>query len=220
MFAGPLDQSILQRAIEAGRIEIAIHNIRDWTRDRHHTADDRPYGGGAGMVMMAPPVVEAVEEVLGPDLGSARILLMTPAGIRFDQQLARSISTQRRIVIICGHYEGVDERVIELLNAEEVSIGDYVLTGGEIAAMAVIDAIARLVPGVINEASIVEESHELETVEYPHYTRPVEYRGLTVPEVLLSGHHQRIRDWRRERAAEKHARRDQREQELGGSSGR
>ena len=208
MFAGPFDASILRKAIDAGLIEIAIHQIRDWTRDRHRTVDDRPYGGGAGMVMMAPPIVEAVESVLGDQLRHSRKLLMSPAGVRFNQQIATTLAGERRIAIICGHYEGFDERIAGILEADEISIGDYVLTGGEIPAMAIVDAVARLVPGVIKARSIEEESHSEGLVEYPQYTRPVEYRGLTVPDVLLSGHHQQVREWRKTAAGEKQARRD------------
>jgi tRNA (guanine37-N1)-methyltransferase len=200
MFAGPLDESIIHRAQERGLIDIAIHDPRMWTHDRHRTVDDAPFGGGAGMVMKAPPIVEGVEETLGEDLGQAPILLMAASGRRFDQGFARELSAQRRVAIICGHYEGIDDRVSQILDCQEVSIGDFVLTGGEIPAMAVIDAVARLVPGVIQEASLKEESHDAGLVEYPHYTRPAEYRGLSVPDVLLSGHHARIETWRREQA--------------------
>lgn len=211
MFTGPFDASILRKAADARLIEIHTHQIRDWTNDRHRTVDDRPYGGGAGMVMMAPPVTEAVESVLGSDLANAPKLLMSPAGVRFNQDMARSLAGEQRIAIICGHYEGFDERITEILDAEEVSIGDYVLTGGEIPAMAIVDAVARLVPGVIKAHSIAEESHDEGLVEYPQYTRPVEFRGLTVPEVLLSGHHQQVRDWRRAAANAKQAERDAKE---------
>jgi tRNA (guanine37-N1)-methyltransferase len=160
------------------------------------------------MVMMAPPIVEAVESVLGDQLPNSRKLLMSPAGVRFNQQIATTLAGERRIAIICGHYEGFDERIASILDADEISIGDYVLTGGEIPAMAIVDAVARLVPGVIKARSIEEESHSEGLVEYPQYTRPVEYRGLTVPDVLLSGHHQQVRRWRKTAAGEKQARRD------------
>lgn len=206
MFDGPMSESILKRAATAGLLEIAVHDIREWTRDRHRTADDTPYGGGAGMVMKAPPIVEAVEDVLGDDLPHTHIAIMSAGGRRYTQRVAAELATKPRLALICGHYEGIDDRVGQLLDADELSIGDYVLTGGELAAMVVADSIARLVPGVIAEASIAEESHSMAGVEYPHYTRPVEYRGLTVPAILLSGHHANIAAWRAEQAALRTAR--------------
>ena len=203
MFAGVLGESILKRAHQKGLIDIRVHDIRDWTYDRHRTADDTPYGGGAGMVMKAPPIIEAVEAVLGDDLADAHIAIMSAGGRRFTQSIAQELSERTRVVLICGHYEGIDERVTEILNADELSIGDYVLTGGELPAMVIADAISRLVPGVITEASILDESHLGENVEYPHYTRPAEYRGLTVPDVLLSGHHGNVAKWRAEKAEER-----------------
>jgi tRNA (guanine37-N1)-methyltransferase len=170
--------------------------------------DDRPYGGGAGMVMMAPPIVEAVESVLGDDLDSARVLLMSAAGVRFDQGMAEDLAGAGRVAIVCGHYEGIDQRAVEILKAEEVSLGDFVLTGGEIPAMAIVDAVARLIPGVIRAESIEEESHAEGLVEYPQFTRPVAFRGQTVPAILLSGHHGQIREWRQQAAEERHRRRD------------
>jgi tRNA (guanine37-N1)-methyltransferase len=209
MFAGPFSESILKRAAANGHATISIHDIRDFTTDRHRTADDTPYGGGAGMVMKAPPIVDAVESVLGSELPEARVLVMAAGGRPFGQALARELSLASRIAIVCGHYEGIDQRAIDLLGAEEVSIGDYVLTGGELPAMVVTDAVIRLIPGVIDAASIAEESHGPEgdgLVEYPHYTRPANYRGLDVPPVLLSGHHAQIAAWRRARAEERTAR--------------
>lgn len=203
MFAGAFGESIIKRAQEKGLIEIAVHDIRDWTHDRHRTADDTPYGGGAGMVMKAPPIVEAVEAVLGDEIRETHIAIMSAGGRRFSQPIAHELAQVKRIALVCGHYEGIDERVSELLHADELSIGDYVLTGGELPAMVVTDTVIRLVPGVITEASILDESHaspESAGVEYPHYTRPAEYRGLVVPEILLSGHHARIDEWRREQA--------------------
>jgi tRNA (guanine37-N1)-methyltransferase len=200
MFDGPFSESIVKRAQDDRKIEISIHDIRDWTADRHRTADDTPYGGGAGMVMIAPPLVAAVEETLGDDLAMAAVLIMAASGRPFTQELARELSEAPRVAIICGHYEGIDQRVAEVLGAQEVSIGDYVLTGGELPAMVVVDAVARLVPGVIDEASIGEESHGAGLLEYPHYTRPREFRGLETPPVLLSGHHAEIARWRREQS--------------------
>jgi tRNA (guanine37-N1)-methyltransferase len=203
MFQGPLTESIVKRAIAAGRIAIEVHDIRDWTTDRHRTADDTPYGGGAGMVMKAPPIVEAVEDVLGDDLATAYVAIMSAGGRSFTQPLAHELATRSRIALICGHYEGIDQRVAEILGADELSIGDYVLTGGEIPAMVVTDTVIRLVPGVIDAASVADESHgdpETPGVEYPHYTRPVTYRGHEVPPVLLSGHHAQIEQWRRAEA--------------------
>ncbi len=206
MFAGPLDESILKRARAAGSIAIEIHDIRRWTTDKHRTADDTPYGGGAGMVMIAPPIVAGVEATLGDDLGQSRILLMAAGGRPFTQALAHDLAGAGRIAIVCGHYEGIDQRVADVLGAEEISIGDYVLTGGELPAMVVIDAVARLVPGVIDAASIGEESHGAGLLEYPHYTRPRTFRGLDAPDVLLSGHHAEIARWRRREAIGRTAR--------------
>lgn len=206
MFEGPLSESILRRAIDRRLVEIHIHDIRDWTHDRHRTADDTPYGGGAGMVMKAPPIVEAIEEVLGEEQVTATILHMAAGGRRFDQRVAHELKQAGRIALVCGHYEGIDARVFDILGGAELSVGDYVLTGGELPAMIVIDAVTRLVSGVIDEASIEEESFGDGLLEYPHYTRPVEYRGHTVPDVLLSGHHANVRAWRRREAIAKTAR--------------
>ena len=206
MFQGPLTESIIKRAVVSGRIAIEIHDLRDWTTDKHRTADDTPYGGGAGMVMKAPPIVEAVEAVLGQDIDTARIAVMSAGGRQFTQPLAHQLAGHSRIALICGHYEGIDQRAIDILGAEEMSIGDYVLTGGELPAMVITDTVVRLVPGVIDAASITDESHANLSgpgVEYPHFTRPVTYRGHDVPPVLLSGHHAQIDAWRRERSLER-----------------
>jgi tRNA (guanine37-N1)-methyltransferase len=207
MFAGPFGESIIRRAIDAGKVQIDVYDLRTWTHDRHRTADDRPYGGGAGMVLMAPPIVEGVEATIGDR--PARVLITSAGGRTFDQRLAEELLTEEEIVLICGHYEGIDARVNEILNAEEVSIGNYVLTGGELPAMVIVDAVTRLIPGVIDDESIIEESHQDGLVEYPHYTRPAEYRGLKVPAVLLSGHHAEVAKWRREQSIERTKRRNQ-----------
>jgi tRNA (guanine37-N1)-methyltransferase len=193
MFQGPFTESILKRAQERGLLSIALHNIRDATTDKHHVVDGYPYGGGAGMVMKPEPIFAAVEAVYqgGP------IILMTPQGRLFHQQIARELSQQSRITLLCGHYEGVDERVRQYLATDELSIGDYVLTGGELAAMVVVDAVSRLIPDVLAQDSTHEESHSANLLEYPQYTRPPEFRGWRVPEVLLSGHHEQIARWRR-----------------------
>lgn len=209
MFEGVFGESIIKRAQAKGLIEIAVHDIRDWTHDRHRTADDTPYGGGAGMVMKAPPIIDAVEAVLGGDLAQTHIAIMSAGGRSFTQGIAQEMSGTRRIALICGHYEGIDERVSEILGADEISIGDYVLTGGELPAMVIADSVIRLVPGVITQASILDESHSDTAgagVEYPHYTRPAEYRGRAVPEILLGGNHAKIDAWRREQAVKRTAR--------------
>jgi tRNA (guanine37-N1)-methyltransferase len=200
IFAGPLSESILKRAQEQGLVSIHLHNIRDWATDRHRSVDDEPYGGGPGMVMMAPPIVHAVETVLGPELEQTPVILLTPSGEVFNQDLARELAQYPRLALICGRYEGIDDRVRIILRARELSIGDYVLTGGELAAAVIIDVVSRLVPGVIDPESLAEESHTSGLLEYPQYTRPPVFRGLAVPEVLLSGNHARIAEWRRQQA--------------------
>jgi tRNA (guanine37-N1)-methyltransferase len=193
----PLDESILRRAQDRGILEIAVHNIRDATTDKHHVCDDVPYGGGAGMVMKPEPIFASVEAVYagGP------VILMAPQGRRFTQAVARELSEHPRLTLICGHYEGVDERVRAHLVTDEISIGDFVLTGGELAALVVVDAVARMVPGVLgNDASAEDESHAASLLEYPHYTRPPAFRGWEVPAPLLSGNHAAIARWRRKEA--------------------
>ncbi len=207
MFSGPFGESIIRRAIDAGKVRIDVHDLRTWTYDRHRTADDRPYGGGAGMVLMAPPIVEGVESTLAGR--PARVLITNAGGRTFDQRFAEELLGESEVVLICGHYEGIDARVNEILDAQEVSIGNYVLTGGELPAMVIVDAVTRLIPGVIDDASIVEESHQDGLLEYPHYTRPAEYRGLAVPAVLLSGHHAEVAKWRREQSVRRTEERDQ-----------
>jgi tRNA (guanine37-N1)-methyltransferase len=200
MFAGPLDESIIRRAREGGRLELAVHDLRGWTHDRHRTVDDEPYGGGPGMLLKPEPVFEAVEDLA--DEGT-RVILMTPQGRSFKQALARDLTASPHLLLICGSYEGFDERIRTLAH-EELSIGDYVLTNGALPAMVVIDAVTRLLPGVLgDDVSSVDESFSEGTLEYPQYTRPAEYRGLKVPEVLLSGHHAEIEKWRSEQADER-----------------
>jgi tRNA (guanine37-N1)-methyltransferase len=202
IFESPLRESLLGRAIEAGLLDVRVHDLRDATSDKHRQVDDESYGGGPGMVMKPEPVFAAVES-LGS--GDRRTLLLSPAGRRLDQDLARELAAEPWLVLICGRYEGVDERVVEGLPAEEVSIGDYVVAGGEVPALVVLEAVTRLVPGVISR----EESHEQDSfgddgiLDHPHYTRPAEFRGMRVPETLLSGNHAQIERWRREAALEK-----------------
>lgn len=198
MFTGPFDASIIKRAREKGLVEIKIINLRDFSRNRHRTVDDAPYGGGAGMVLAAEPVFEAVDWLKKQNVRTDNVFLLSPAGQPFNQALARELSREQELVFICGHYEGVDERVCAQLVTGEISIGDYVLTGGELPAMVVVDAVCRLLPGVLGkDVSAREESFSEPLLEYPQYTRPRQYRGYAVPEVLLSGHHGQIRAWRR-----------------------
>ncbi len=203
MFQGPFSESILKRAQERDLLKIVLHDVRDATTDKHHLVDDYPYGGGAGMVMKPDPIFAAIEAVHQ----GGTIIYLTPQGRLFNQQIARALSQESRITLLCGHYEGIDERVIEHLVTDEISIGDYVLTGGELAAMVVIDAVSRLVPGVLAEGSTAEESHSHAMLEYPQYTRPPEFRGWRVPDILLSGHHENVARWRRKEALRKTYRR-------------
>lgn len=200
VFPPYLESSILQRARQRGLIDVRLHNIRDWARDKHHTTDDMPYGGGGGMVMKPEPIFDAVESILGPDSGLP-IILLTPQGRVFSQTVARELSAHERIGLICGRYEGVDERIRQHLVTDEISIGDYVLTGGELPALILIDALTRLLPGALGDPTGAEDdSHASGLLEYPHYTRPPEFRGVGVPEILLSGDHAKIDKWRREQS--------------------
>ena len=199
---GPLSGSLLGRAIGAGLIDVRVHDLRDHTTDRHRTVDDEAFGGGPGMVMKPEPVFAAVES-LDPERG--RVLVLSPAGRRLDQALVRELSTESHLTLICGRYEGIDERVVEGLPAEEISIGDYVLAGGELAALVLIEAVTRLVPGVIgNESSHEQDSFDTPTsLDHPHYTRPQDFRGMRVPDVLVSGNHREIERWRSDAAIAK-----------------
>lgn len=202
-FASPLDASLIGKAREAGLVSVNCTNIRDYANDKHRTTDDLPYGGGAGMVMKCEPVVGAIEAAMATDGDLPRIYL-TPQGERLSQKLAQKLSEGPGFIALCGHYEGVDERVREGWIDHEISIGDYVLTGGEPAALVLLDSVVRLVPGVVGNAeSLVDESFQTNRVEYPQYTRPREFRGREVPDVLLSGHHGKIEEWRRDQALER-----------------
>ena len=200
VFGPYLDASIIQRARQNGLLEVHLHNIRDWTTDKHHVCDDLPYGGGGGMVMKPDPIFKAVEGVLGTS-PACPVVLLTPQGRLFTQKVAEELAQHPHLALICGRYEGVDERVREHLVTDQISIGDYVLSGGELPALAVIDAVARLIPGVLGDPDGAwDDSHATGLLEYPHYTRPPEFRGWTVPEILLSGDHARIARWRRDQA--------------------
>ncbi len=202
-FAPYLQASILQKATERGLLEFNIHNIRDYTHDKHHTTDDTPYGGGGGMVMKPDPVFEAVESVLGSP-APCPVILMTPQGRVFNQKIAFELAAHQQIALLCGRYEGIDERIREHLVTDEISIGDYVLTGGELPALILIDAISRLLPGVLGDPDgATDDSHASGLLEYPHYTRPVEFRGWGVPPTLLSGDHGKIARWRREQSLQR-----------------
>jgi tRNA (guanine37-N1)-methyltransferase len=199
IFPGMFDLGIMKRAIDRKLVSIGVHNIRDYTHDKHHTADDYPYGGGAGMVLKPEPIFEAVEAIEKKE--DTPIILLSPQGRLLTQRVAQELANQSQLILICGHYEGVDERVREHLASDEISIGDYVLSGGELAAMVIIDSVFRLVPGVLgSEESPLDDSHVGGLLEYPQYTRPPEYRGWPVPEVLLSGNHAQISRWRREQS--------------------
>jgi tRNA (guanine37-N1)-methyltransferase len=210
LFDSVFGESILKRAAQAGLVSIHVHDIRAYAPGKHQVTDDTPYGGGGGMVMKVEPILLALEDLLGAELVASQkaggpiqvpIVLLTPAGRLFSQEMARQFENTGRVVLICGRYEGVDERLVELAVTHEVSIGDFVLSGGEIPAMAIVEAVTRLVPGVLGDMrAMIEDSHASGLLEYPHYTRPAEYRGLSVPETLLSGDHARVARWRREQA--------------------
>lgn len=201
----PLSASIVGRARLSGALDLHLHDIRQWTSDVHRTADDTPYGGGAGMVMKAEPIVTGVEEIIEEAGPADRICILSASGMPFTQEMAAELSQLPHVILICGHYEGIDDRVRQILGADEISIGDYVLTGGELAAAVVIDCVARLLPGVIRPESVLEESHTYGLIEHPQYTRPAEFRGISIPEILASGNHAAIARWRREQAVAKTA---------------
>jgi len=198
MFSGPLDESIVKRAREAGLLKLGIHNLRDWTHDRHKTVDDRPFGGGPGMLLKPEPIFEAVEKLANEQ---TKVVLLCPQGRKFDQSIARELAQQEHVLLVCGSYEGFDERIREALADDELSIGDFVLTNGALPAMVVVDAVTRLLPGVLgDDESSRDESFSHGKLEYPQYTRPAEFRGMKVPEVLLSGNHAEIAKWREQQS--------------------
>jgi len=199
IFDSPLKVSILGRAIEGGKICVDIINLRDFAKGRHKVVDDKPFGGGKGMLIKPEPVIDAINSIKSTSPG-AWVILLSPYGLTFNQEIAKSLSKKNHLLLVCGHYEGIDERVRHFID-EEISLGDFVLTGGEVAALAIIDAVSRLVPNVLGSySSLEEESFSNGILEYPQYTRPREYKGYKVPEVLLSGHHKRIKEWRRKQA--------------------
>lgn len=201
MFSGPFEESIVKRAVEKGLVQIFLHDIRDYASDRHRTVDDYPFGGGQGMLMKPEPLFAAVEDVQGQAPERGPVVLLTPQGRLFDQEVAVELARQERLILICGHYEGVDARVHEHLATEEISIGDYVLSGGELAAMVVVDAVVRQIPGALGSpVSTADDSFAQGLLEYPQYTRPADFRGMKVPEVLLSGNHGEIARWRRQQS--------------------
>ena len=201
MFAGPLDESIIMRARKKGLLDLKVHDLRGWTHDRHKTVDDRPFGGGPGMLMKPEPIFEAVESLRRD---ATKVILLSPGGRKFDQQIARELSAQTDLLLVTGHYEGFDERVRIGLAHDELSIGDYVLTNGALPAMVVIDAVTRLLPGVLgDDESSRDESFSHGLLEYPQYTRPAEFRGMKAPDVLVSGNHAEIEKWRREQAKQR-----------------
>lgn len=204
MFEGVFDHSILKIAREKGLVEMGLHNIRDYSTDKHHKTDDTPCGGGPGMIMTCEPVFRAVEAVAVEERKDSRLIMLTPQGRRFTQAVARELAAEKGLILICGRYEGFDERIRIGLKPDEISAGDYVLSGGEIAAMAVVDAVVRVLPGVLGcGASAADDSFEKGLLEHPQYTKPADFRGMKVPDVLLSGNHGEIEKWRRERALER-----------------
>lgn len=203
MFRGPFDESIIKRARKKGILEINLHDLREFTDDRHRTVDDLPYGGGAGMVMKPEPLFRATEKVKEAFCLSCKVILLSPQGQPFAQEKAKELAKQEALILLCGHYQGVDERVREHLIDEEISVGDFVLTGGELAAMVMVDAIARMLPGVLGcEDSARQDSFYQTLLDYPHYTRPAEFRGWKVPGILISGNHQKIKEWRKKKKLE------------------
>ncbi len=201
MFAGPLDESIIKRARQKGLLDLNIHDLRTWTHDRHRTVDDRPFGGGPGMLLKPEPLFEAIEAL---SREKTRVILLSPSGRKFEQSIARELAKEEDLLFVTGHYEGVDERVREVLVDDELSIGDYVLTNGALPAMVVVDAVTRLLPGVLgDDESSHDESFSAGLLEYPQYTRPAEFRGMKVPDMLLSGNHAEIEKWRREQARQR-----------------
>ena len=205
MFVGPLDESIVKRARTCGELNLQIHNLRDWTHDRHKTVDDRPFGGGPGMLLKPEPIFEAVEALRSE---GAKVILMCPQGRKFNQSIARELAQAKHLILVCGSYEGFDERIREGLADDELSIGDFVLTNGALPAMVVVDAVTRLLPGVLgDDDSAKDESFSHGLLEYPQYTRPAEFRGMKVPDVLMSGNHAEIEEWRREQARARTAKR-------------
>ena len=201
MFAGPLDESIVRRARDAGLLDLKIHHLRDWTHDRHKTVDDRPFGGGPGMLLKPEPIFAAVESLKRAE---TKVILLSPAGRKFDQSIARELAEQKDLLLVTGHYEGFDERISMGLAPMELSIGDYVLSGGELAAMVIVDAVVRLLPGALGaEDGAANETFAEGLLEYPQFTRPREFRGMNVPELLLTGNHAAIAKWRREQRKER-----------------
>lgn len=211
MFSGPFDESIVKRAQESGLVQISVHNLRDWTQDPHHKTDDEQYGGGDGMVMMPGPIISAVEELRGTDdsqshIYQSHIIVTTPQGRLFTQEVAEELSVKEHLIIVCGHYKGIDERVMDYFQPDEISIGNFILTGGELPAMILTDAVVRLIPGVVGSfASVEEDSFTSGLLDCPRYTRPRETHNLSVPDVLLSGNHQKINEWRLQKAKERTA---------------